>query len=1004
MFRALLLLAAASLSFGQLRISQVYGGGGNNGATYKNDFIEVFNAGSASVSVAGMSVQYASSAGTTWQVTNLPSVSLASGHYLLIQEAAGANGTADLPTPDATGTIAMSATAGKVALVSSTTALSGSCPTTNVVDFIGFGAANCSETSPTAALTNTTAAIRNSGGCTDTNNNSSDFAVSGAANPRNTQATVNACTSTTLPTGSGAGSPTSVGAGSTVFITVTVTSGSNPASSGVTVSADLTNIGGFGTQTLYDDGTHGDVTSGNLTFSFAANVPGGTSAGVKSIPFTVQDSQGRSTTGSFNVTVTVPTPTVPISQIQGPGAVSPYVGQVVQTSGIVTMRKSNGFYMQTPDAQVDADPNTSEGILVFTSGAPPSTASVGNAVQVIGTVAEFKSSSQGTEDPTSTTELTGATVTQLTTGNTLPAPIVLTTSSINPALGFGQLERYEGMRVSFSSLTATGPTEGTVDEVNATSSSNGRFYAVPTGVARPFREPGIKIGTPLPVPGAPRWDGNLEIYEVDFNMPGDTALNVTSNTVVTNVVGVLDYFSPYYVINHDLNTTPSISGVMSAVPVSGAQANELAIAAFNIERFYDTADDPNTSDVVVTSTAFNNRLKKVSLAVRNVLKFPDVISFEEAENLTTLQAISAQINNDAQTASQPLPNYGAYLFPGNDIGGINVGFLIKSTVTVNSVTQLGKTTTYTDPGTGQPAIVFDRPPLLADITATLPTSDSGLNLKILANHLRSLNGSDTQDAAGIRVRVKRVAGAEDVAGYLQSLQSSTGANVLTLGDFNAFEFNDGYGDIIGTIKGTPAPASQVEVASTDLVTPDFTDLMETRLTAGVNRYSYTFSGSAQVLDHILVNSNLNPRVSRVEVARNDADFPEVYRNDNTRPERISDHDMPVAYVTLPNQVTSKTTVTKTAIIFNRATQVHSQTIRVTNSSAAALSGPIYVFLNGLAANVTVNNAAGSSNGVPYVSGAVSGLAAGAFVDIPVQFKLTGSGAITYTTTVFAGSF
>jgi len=1009
MFRFILLLAAASLSFGQLRISQVYGGGGNQGATLKNDFIEVFNAGSTSVSVNGMSVQYMSAAGTTgnWQVTALPNISLQPGQYLLVQEAAGTGGTVNLPTPDATGNIAMSGTAGRVALVSNTTALSAtSCPTSNIVDLVAFGpTAICAEGgSPTGILSNTTAAIRKANGCTDTNNNNADFDTAGAPAPRNTASTLNACSATTSPSGSGAGSPNPVGVGSNTLITVTVTPGTGPTSTGITVTADLTNIGGSATQTLFNDGSNGDVTASDAIFSFTANVGGATSAGVKSIPFTVSDAQSRSSNGSFNLTVTVPTPVLSISQVQGSGPKSPYVGQTVQTSGVVTLRKSNGFYIQTPDAQVDSDPNTSEGLFVFTSSAPPASAAVGNSVQVVGVISEFTSSSQGSEDPNSTTEIGTPTVTLLSTGNPLPTPIVLNGSSINPALGFGQLERYESMRVTFSSLTVSGPTQGNVDEVNATATSNGRFYAVPTGVAKPFREPGIEIGTPLPVPGAPRWDGNLEIFEFDFNMPGDTALDVTSNAVVTNVIGVLDYFSPYYVINHDPNTTASATGLMTTVPVSGAQPGELAVAGFNIERFFDTVDDPNTQDVILTPTAFNNRLKKVSMAIRNVLKFPDVISLEECENLTVLQGISDQVNADAQANSQPVPNYAAYVFPGNDIGGINVGLLIKSNVTVNSVTQLGKDLTYTDPSTHQPAVVFDRPPLLADVTAKLPTSDSGLNLKILANHLRSLNGSDTQDADGNRVRVKREAGAEAVAGYLQTQQSTPGANVLTLGDFNAFEFNDGYGDIIGAIKGTPAPVAQVEVPSPDLVNPDLIDLIETRLTAGVNRYSYNFSGSAQVLDHIIVNNTLNSRVLRLEVAHNDADFPETYRNDITRPERASDHDMPVVYISLPNEVTSKTTVTHTAPSLSRATGLYNGTIRVTNSGTAALNGPIYVFLNGLPAGVTVFNAAGSSNGVPYLSGAAGGLAVGAFVDLPVQFKLTSPVMVTYTTTVFAGSF
>jgi hypothetical protein len=328
---------------------------------------------------------------------------------------------------------------------------------------------------------------------------------------------------------------------------------------------------------------------------------------------------------------------------------------------------------------------------------------------------------------------------------------------------------------------------------------------------------------------------------------------------------------------------------------------------------------------------------------------------------------------------------------------------MKKNVTVNSVTQLGATLTYTDPSNGQQAVVFDRPPLLADVTAKLPTSDSGLNLKILANHLRSLNGSDTQDASGNRVRVKREAGAEAVAGYLQTQQSVAGANVLTLGDFNAFEFNDGYGDIVGAIKGNPAPAAQTQVPSPDLVNPDFINLIETQLTANVNRYSYNFSGSAQVLDHILVNNNLNSRVVRLEVAHNDADFPETYRNDVTRPERASDHDMPVVYIKLPNEVTSKTSMTRSGLILSRATGLYSGSIRVTNTSGSAFTGPIYVVLNGLPTQVAVTNAAGTSNGVPYVTGAVGGIAAGASVDIPVQFRLSSSVGVTYTATVFAGS-
>jgi hypothetical protein len=165
-------------------ISQVYGGGGNAGTTFRNDFIELFNRGTSPVNVTGWTVQYTSTTGTTWQTTVL-SGTIQPGRYYLVQEAQGAGGTTDLPTPDATGTIPMGATGGKVALVNNSTALTGACPLgANVIDFVGFGAANCSETAPTAATANTTAAIRKNGGTTDTDNNSTDFVIA-TPTPRN---------------------------------------------------------------------------------------------------------------------------------------------------------------------------------------------------------------------------------------------------------------------------------------------------------------------------------------------------------------------------------------------------------------------------------------------------------------------------------------------------------------------------------------------------------------------------------------------------------------------------------------------------------------------------------------------------------------------------------------------------------------------------------------------------------------------------------------------------
>ena len=120
---------------------------------------------------------------SSWQATALHGF-IPPGRHYLVQEAAGAGGSIDLPTPDASGSITMSATNGKVALVSSTALLTGTCPTGGaIVDFVGYGSANCFETAATPALTNTTAALRLNDGATDTNDNAADF-VTGVPVPR----------------------------------------------------------------------------------------------------------------------------------------------------------------------------------------------------------------------------------------------------------------------------------------------------------------------------------------------------------------------------------------------------------------------------------------------------------------------------------------------------------------------------------------------------------------------------------------------------------------------------------------------------------------------------------------------------------------------------------------------------------------------------------------------------------------------------------------------------
>jgi predicted extracellular nuclease len=166
-------------------ISEVYGGGGNSGAPYANDFVELHNRGGSSVSLAGWSVQYASASGSSWLVTAL-SGSIAAGGSYLVKLASGGSAGAALPTPDATGTTNLSATAGKVGLRTSATALTcstGCATATGVRDFLGYGSASSYEGSPAPAGSNTNSLARTNP-ATDTDNNAADFAT-GAPTPQN---------------------------------------------------------------------------------------------------------------------------------------------------------------------------------------------------------------------------------------------------------------------------------------------------------------------------------------------------------------------------------------------------------------------------------------------------------------------------------------------------------------------------------------------------------------------------------------------------------------------------------------------------------------------------------------------------------------------------------------------------------------------------------------------------------------------------------------------------
>jgi hypothetical protein len=162
-------------------ISEAYGGGGNSGSHYKNDFVELYNPTEDPIDLSSWSIQYAATAGTNWTRNNLEGTIMPKGFYL-IEMIAGAGGVEALPLPDLIGTANMAAANFKLALVNNQTTLSGNPEdvyASNIVDFLGVGTANTSETAPAPGASNNTSVRRKLDEqgypLADTDDNSNDF-------------------------------------------------------------------------------------------------------------------------------------------------------------------------------------------------------------------------------------------------------------------------------------------------------------------------------------------------------------------------------------------------------------------------------------------------------------------------------------------------------------------------------------------------------------------------------------------------------------------------------------------------------------------------------------------------------------------------------------------------------------------------------------------------------------------------------------------------------------
>jgi predicted extracellular nuclease len=775
------LAAVAQASSNGLVISQVYGGGGNTSATYKNDFIEIFNAGSSPVSLNGMSVQYASSTGTSWQVTALTAVTLQPGQYYLVQEAAGTGGTTSLPTADKVGTIAISGTAGKVALVSSTTPLTTASATgSTIIDFVGFGTAGTFEGSaPTAAPSNTTAVLRLLGGCTDTDANGADF-ITAAPAPRNTATTLSVCTGAPAPAPGPAPSPSPT---------------PSPAPT--------------------------------------------------------------------------PAPAItPIADIQGSGNTSPLVGQTVTTTGVVTLLVNNGFYMQS--LVPDANPDTSDGILVYTSTAP--TVSVGQHVQLTGKVAEFNvgaATNAGTLAHTVTELTTISGLSVLSSGHVIQ-PTVITF----PEATEGDLEKVEGMLVKLNTEITVSQNYFLGRYGELTVSAGGRLVK-PSNVA----PAGSVTAINLAAENARRrllLDDGSSLQNIN-PMPFIGADNtVRAGDTLPSLTGVIDYglatsdntgLADYKLIPAE---TVSFARTNARTATPPALSGNVKVASFNVLNYFTTFGNGATASgqtgqgcTLGGSTAaancrgadnlaeFNRQRDKITRAITAI--DADVVGLMEIQNNgnTALQNLVDGLNAIAgagtyAAVSIPTPISGTGSGTGTD--AIRVAMVYKP----GKLSAVGGSVSDID-------AIHNRPPLAQTFQAP-----NGEKFTVVVNHFKSkgscpasgdadfAGNNDSGDGQGCW-NARREDQATQLLSFINTLQTSRAdADVLVIGDLNAY--------------GKEDPILK-------LSNNGMSDLIERF--SGASDYSYVFDGESGYLDHALATASLASQVTGTIHWHINADEPSV---------------------------------------------------------------------------------------------------------------------------------
>ncbi len=529
-----------------------------------------------------------------------------------------------------------------------------------------------------------------------------------------------------------------------------------------------------------------------------------------------------------------------IWQIQGDGISSPYKDSlIIAPRNIVTLVTDDRFFIQTPPDRSDNDPMTSDGIMIYVGD--PFDLEVGDLVTVTGTIQEYFDLTEfGPDNISFIVDSTGV---------ELPSPFILDENIPSGEIQIiPDVERLEGMRVSFSNAIATGP--GNDDLLSLTLKSE-----------RAFREPGIEYPG---VSGLPVWDGNPEVFQLNLQWSGGAPY---SSGVTATASGVLSFSNgDYQVIPDEVN----IEGDRIFSTVREKEALEATIGSLNCFVYTNTSGD------------FPTRTSKLANYVIDQLGAPDILAVQEVRDLATLQALADKVSE-----LQPDINYTAYLELGNQSGSfqINNGFLVRNTIQNIQITQWAADEILSLGG-----LLHDRPPLLlqGEFATDPPTPIGVLNL-----HLRSLGGIEGGNST--YVRTKRWEQSTSVANIIRDLQYQ---NLVVVGDFNAFQFSDGYVDVLAQLTGDASLGSEFPVL-------DIVEIPITNHSLSVpedQQYSYVFRGNAQILDHCLSNDLENITVNEMQYARGNSDNPDSDVDNPFVPYRASDHDGFVLFLGLNDSI------------------------------------------------------------------------------------------------------